>query len=291
MKQIVITNRLTNRESDVFIKYLKDISAIELFTPEEEINCAKKVAMGDLEAKNELIKRNLRFVISVANQYASTLNPVEDLVNEGNIGLIMAAEKFNPEMGIKFISYAVWWIQKLIHEHLSKHSRMVRLPANKLNNLSTLDKRINQLEQKLGRSVDISEVIAEFQSDFGDDNYEDISMLKTYKVDSMDREISSFGDSITTVGDLMADDNIESATDHLVASTTIKEDINNALNILKPRDKRVMVALYGLDGNCPMTLAEVGELIGVTHEMIRQIKAKSLRMLKDQVKLDLIKNA
>ena len=142
MKQLVITNRITSRETESFNLYLKDIYSLEVLTPSEETALAIRVNAGDIKAKDELIRRNLRFVITVAKQYANSSNPLEDLVNEGNIGLIMAAEKFKPEMGWKFISYAVWWIQKLICEHLAKHGRMVRLPANKINSLSKLDKKI-----------------------------------------------------------------------------------------------------------------------------------------------------
>ena len=159
MKQFVITSKVTNRENQSFNQYLKDISEIEVFSSKEEVICAEKASRGDKKAIDELVRRNLRFVVSVAKQYATTQNPLEDLVNEGNIGLIIAAEKFKPEMGFKFISYAVWWVRKIIMEHLSKHGRLVRLPANKINSLSKLDKQINELEQKLGRNVCIQEII------------------------------------------------------------------------------------------------------------------------------------
>jgi len=132
-----------------------------------------------LKAKDELIRRNLRFVVTVAKQLATQHVPVEDLVNEGNIGLIMAADKFKPEMGWRFLSYAVWWIRKIMYEHISKHSKMVRLPANKINGLSKLDKKIHELEQKLGRPVDINEVIEEYGKDFVSDKIELLDVLNT----------------------------------------------------------------------------------------------------------------
>lgn len=285
MKIVTITNRVTNRESTSFNQYLKDIYDISIMTPAEEIICAQKACLGDEDAREELVVRNLRFVVSVAKQYATAINPVQDLVNEGNIGLIIASQKFKPEMGWRFISYAVWWIQKLIHEHLSKHGRMVRLPANKLNSLSKLDKKIGQLEQKLGRSVDIQEVIEEFKNEIETGDFEDLEYLKGYSMDSLDREIGNHDhDSNTSLSDLMVDDTIFKPTDHLIIDVNIKDEISRIISSLKPRDKRIMTALYGLDGNSPMTLKELGDEIGVTREMIRQIKCKVLNILKNKLK-------
>ena len=165
MKQLKISTKLTNRDIHSFNQYLKEISDIDVFTPEQEAICTEKACKGDQDAIDELVRRNLRFVVSVAKQYATPMNPLEDLVNEGNIGLMLAAQKFRPEMGFKFISYAVWWVRKIIMEHLTKNGRMVRLPANKVNSLSKLDKQIHLLEQKLGRNVSIIEVVEEFGSE------------------------------------------------------------------------------------------------------------------------------
>lgn len=286
MKIVTITNRVTNRDSTSFNQYLKDIYNIGIMTPAEEIICAKKANEGDTAAREELIIRNLRFVVSVAKQYATAANPVEDLVNEGNIGLTIAADKFKPEMGWRFISYGVWWIQKLIHEHLAKHGRMVRLPANKINDLSKLDKKIVLLEQKLGRSVDIQEVIEEYIDDtsINTNDFEDLNSLRTYSMDSLDREISHTDEgSNTTLGDLISDDTTFKPTDHLIVETDVKSEMVRIVDTLKPRDKRIMIALFGLNGETPMTLKEVGEEIGVTREMIRQIKEKCLLSLKKRL--------
>lgn len=284
MKQISIGNRITNRETESFKKYLKDVASIELLTPAEELICAEKASKGDQDAINEMIHRNLRFVISVAKQYANSNNRIEDLVNEGNIGLIMAVQHFKPSMGFKFISYAVWWIRKTIMEHISKHGKIVRLPANKINAMSKLDKKISLLEQRLGRTADISEILDEFG---GEINKEEVSLLETlsnFSVDSLDREVShEGGDNSITLGELIADDSVP-LTDHLIVSQNIKMEVGSIISTLKPRDKRVMVALFGLDGNLPMTLKEVSDEIGVTREMIRQIREKNLKMLKDKLK-------
>ena len=293
MKQLVITAKLTNREIHSFNQYLKDIAEIDVFTAEEEAICAEKASHGDKEAMDELVRRNLRFVVTVAKQYATAQNPLEDLVNEGNIGLIIAAEKFKPEMGFKFISYAVWWIRKIIMEHLSKHGRLVRLPANKINSLSKLDKQINQLEQKLGRSVSIHEIIEEFGSEFGlsnkqtpkkiSDEYILLDMLNDFTMDSLDRDISGDEGNGTTLGETISDDSIFKSAEQQLITNDVKKQLNEVLDILKPRDKQVMIGLFGLDGNLPRTLNDIGEEIGVTREMVRQIREKSLIKLKKKL--------
>ena len=196
----------------------------------------------------------------------------------------MAAEKFKPEMGVKFISYAVWWIKKIILVHLQNNGKMVRLPANKINSLSKLDKKINDLEQKLGRNVDISEIITEFGGEMGSEDFELLDVLSTYSMDSLDREIGGVdGDNTTTLGDMLSDESSFKSTDHLTSENDLKLDVNRILNTLKPREKRIIIALFGLDGNPPMTLHEVGDEIGVTREMIRQIRKKVLLTLKTKL--------
>lgn len=280
MKQLVITTRLTNRESISFQQYLKDIAQIQIFTPIEEVACTVRASKGDKDAIKELIERNLRFVVSVAKQYSTALNPLEDLVNEGNIGLIMAAEKFKPEMGFRFISYAVWWVRKIILEHLVKYGRMVRLPNNKINNLSKLDKKIAQLEQKHGRNIDIQEILEELDNELDSDDLELLGMLNTYSIDSIDREIGGDDGNTTTFADMLSDETTFKSTDHLIIDKDMKEEVARIVSSLKPREQRIITALYGLDGETPMTLKEVGEEIGVTREMIRQIKEKVLKTLK-----------
>ena len=292
MKQLVITAKLTNREIHSFNQYLKDIAEIDVFTAEEEAICAEKASRGDKEAIDELVRRNLRFVVTVAKQYATAQNPLEDLVNEGNIGLIIAAEKFKPEMGFKFISYAVWWVRKIIMEHLSKHGRLVRLPANKINSLSKLDKQINELEQKLGRNVCIQEIIEEFGGDTDFDGkstqkkfkneYMLLDTLNDYSMDSLDRDISG-DDKGTTLAETISDDSMFKSADNELLTEDVRKQLNEVLDILKPRDRLVMVGLYGLDGCIPRTLNDIGDEIGVTREMVRQIRQKSLAILKKKL--------
>jgi RNA polymerase primary sigma factor len=196
-------------------------------------------------------------------------------------------------MGFKFISYAVWWIRKIIMEHLSKHGRLVRLPANKINSLSKLDKQINQLEQKLGRSVSIHEIIEEFGSEFGlsnkqtpkkiSDEYILLDMLNDFTMDSLDRDISGDEGNGTTLGETISDDSIFKSAEQQLITNDVKKQLNEVLDILKPRDKQVMIGLFGLDGNLPRTLNDIGEEIGVTREMVRQIRQKSLGLLKKKL--------
>ena len=247
------------------------------------------------EAIDELVSRNLRFVVSVAKQYSTVQNHLEDLVNEGNIGLIMAAQKFKPEMGFRFISYAVWWIRKVIMEHLCNHGRMVRLPANRINSLSKLDKKINALEQKLGREVSIQEIIAEYGSELGldgkdkseykkvSDEYEFLDFLNSYNMDSLDRDLSGEDGNGTTLGDTISSDSGFQPTDQGMVDTDLKNQLNSLLDTLKPRDRKVMVWLFGLEGQHPRTLKDVADEIGVTREMVRQIREKSLAKLKDKL--------
>ena len=292
MKQLTITTKLTNRENLSFVQYLREVSEIKVLTPEEEIVLTKKASNGDKHAIEELVKRNLRFVVSVAKQYATPQNPVEDLVNEGNIGLMMAAERFDPSTGFKFISYAVWWIRKIIMEHLSKNGRLIRLPANKINALSKLDKQINELEQKLGRSVSIREVMDNYNvdvdvldalSNYGksSSDLEALNMLSGYSMDSLDRELGH-DEGGSTLGDNVVDDTFDT-NDHNLLYDDMKIELNKVLDTLKPRDRQVMVALFGLDGSIPRTLKDVGDEIGVTREMVRQIKEKSLIKLRKRL--------
>jgi len=302
MKQLVITNRVTNRETVSFNQYLKDISEIAIFTPKEEMICAEKASRGDKKAMDELVQRNLRFVVSVAKQYATSLNPLEDLVNEGNIGLIIASKRFDPATGYKFISYAVWWIRKIILEYLAKNGRLVRLPSNKINSLNKLDKKINELEQKLGRNVDIQEIIDVYGEELGlasdespykklSDEFEFLDVLNGYSVDSLDREISNDNGNSTCLGDTLSDDTTFKATDHGVMESSIKSEVAKMLDALKPRDKYIMIALYGLDGNIPRSLKDLGDEIGVTREMIRQIREKNLLKLKKRLLHSNIRNS
>lgn len=284
MRKLVITTRLTNRDSDSFQRYLQEISQYDLFTPEEEIECCIKAANGDMSAKEELIKRNLRFVVSVAKHYVSNENSLEDLVNEGNIGLIRAAQSFDLSKENKFISYAVWWIRKKILESIAINGRTIRIPANKLNDLSKIDKIIMEMEQTHGRSIDIQEVMC----DIDGEDLDLLGSISSFRMDSTDREIGGKDGSVTTLGELLTDDAFKE-TDHLVM-----EDENAPLNFviktLKPKEQEIIKLLYGLNGDLPLTLEEVGKRMGVTRESIRQTKGKILTKLKTKLENKSVKD-
>jgi len=279
MRQLTITSRLTNRETNSFNQYLKNIAEIAILTPSEEIALTEKTSRGDKEAIDELVCKNLRFVISVAKQYITSTVTLEDLVNEGNIGLIKAAELFKPEMGNRFISYAVWWIRKHILEYLANNGKMVRLPANKLNILSKLDKKVNELEQKLGRNVELIDIASELDEEISDDDLELLTLFGNNSTTSLDREVSDIDNSVT-LSELIPDESPDSYADYHFNIMDIKSEIERMLDTLKPRDKRIMIALFGLDGRIPLGLKEVGDEVGITREMVRQIKLKSLDKLK-----------
>jgi RNA polymerase primary sigma factor len=284
MKIFKITTKLTNRDIASFNQYLKEVNDIPMLTPEEEVELTEKVINGDKAAADELVERNLRFVISVAKKYATDKIPLGDLVNEGNIGLIIAVNKFQPTMGYKFISFAVWWIRKIILEHISKHGKMVRLPANKINNLSKLDKLVSELEQKNNHRVDIQEVINAFGNEMSSDEFEFLDALSTFSVDSLDREINNDEGNSSTLGDLICDES-DKSTDYLLNNSDVVEEINVLLETLKPRDKYIMECLFGLNGNPSRTLEEVGKDVNLTREMVRQVREKTLKKFKNSVRM------
>lgn len=277
MRPLRIRERLTNRESTSFKQYLTEISDIEMFKEGEELKCAIKAMNGDKGATNELVRRNLRFVISVAKQYQTANTTLEDLVNEGNIGLIMAAEKYKGGKGFRFITYAVFWIRKMILEYLAKNGRIVRLPSNKINGLSKLNQCISKLEQQLGRTVDISEVVA-FSTSMSKTEVTELEAISTVRCESLDSIVGN-GDGGTSLYEMVADNTFQ-PTDHLVTDADTKTQVAIILKSLKPRDREIIVSLYGLDGSTPMSLKNVAEQVGLTREMVRQIKQKSLDTLK-----------
>lgn len=277
MKQLKVTHRITSINNDSFKQYLKEVSEISTFTPEEEIECSIRAANGDKKATEELIRRNLRFVISVAKQYATDTILLEDLVNEGNLGLIMAVRKFDPAMGYKFISYAVWWIRKIILEYIGNHGKIVRLPANKITGMNNLDKKIHELEQKLNRRPDINEICEHFDNESHRKEYMLLNKISNSRFDSLDTKIGH--DSEVTLGETIAD-NVFGSTDHLMHKHDVSHRIESSLSKLKPREKYVIEAFFGLNGKHQMTMNEIAENLNLSSEMIRQIKIKTLGKLK-----------
>ena len=278
MRQLKIAKQVTNRETASLDKYLQEIGRVDLITADEEVELARRIKAGDRVALERLTKANLRFVVSVSKQYQNQGLALPDLINEGNLGLIKAAERFDETRGFKFISYAVWWIRKIILEHIAKNGKMVRIPANKLNSLSKLDKKIAELEQMRGRRVDVQEVMEEFGNEINDDDFMFLDVLSTYNMDSLDRQVGN-DDGGSVLGELIADNSFK-ATDHLLNDSNLTDEIDAILTVLSVRDREVMECLFGLNGNSPMTLKEVGDRMGITRERARQIREKSLKLLR-----------
>lgn len=279
MKILRITERFTKRETVSFKQYLSDISKIEMLSSAQEAKLALRIEEGDEEAVNILVRHNLKFVVSVAKQYDNQTISLEDLVNEGNIGLIIAARRYRASTGFKFITYAVSWIRKYILEYLAKNGKLVRLPSNKISGLSRLNQHVSELEQKFGRSVDISEVIEEYGDKFTKEEISELESVAMLSFESLDCIIGD-SEGNSTLYDIIEDNSVM-PTDYLITDSDLKYRINDILNTLKPRDKGIMVDLFGLDGNTPLTLKEVGDKVGLTREMVRQIKEKSLKKLRN----------
>lgn len=291
MKKLIITQKVTDRTNETFKQYLKEINEIKPFTLQEENECAIKAFNGDEKALQELIMRNLRFVVSVAKQYATESIPLSDLINEGNIGMVIAAKKFDPNKGYKFISFAVWWVRKVILQHISNYGKMVRLPANKISNVANLEKQIHSLEQKNGCNVDILEVINHNETinsnNYSDDEFNDflfVENLSGINVESIDKPFGNEEDG-STLADILESD--FKTSDYLINDYDLKQEIKSVLSSLKPIEKNVIEALFGLNGKRQMTLKEVGDEpeFGITRERVRQIRNNALKKLENNQRM------
>jgi RNA polymerase primary sigma factor len=286
MKQIKITNQITNRDSDSVKNYLSEISKIELLTEEEEINLSVKIKEGDELAKEKLIVSNLKFVITVAKQYQNQGILFEDLINEGNIGLIKAAERFDSTRGFKFISYAVWWIRQSIMEALANNSRLIRIPSNQITSLYKMNKFFQDFEQKNQRPPTEEEI-----SEMMEEDVKKISTLirVSKKHSSLDAPIKNDDDSgCSTLNDLIIleeENNIEMFMDKESLST----DIETVISTLKLRQREIVCMYYGLMGYPKMTLEEIGEYYELTRERVRQIKDAAIRVLKHRSRSKILK--
>jgi len=271
MKKLTIGEKITTYNEESFRSYMKEINEFPLMTSEEEFKVASEARKGNKEALAYLINSNLRFVISVAKQYVDKNHPIEDLVNEGNIGLIIAAQRFEPNKGFKFISYAVWWIRRYIQEYKNGTGEFIRKPSNKLNALNKFKDVKNSLHATLEREPTIEEVL-EVLNDKKILNI--VAEIEHQEVCSLDREINEDGFSLL--------DNIPSSekTDAKYDELYTQHKITTLLSKLKPKELKVIEMSYGLKGDPPMTLQEIGNIMGLTREAVRQIKNKALFSLK-----------
>jgi RNA polymerase primary sigma factor len=274
MRQLKIIKQITNRETASLDMYLQDIGRVELITAEEEVVLAQKIKQGDEIALDKLVKANLRFVVSVSKQYQNQGLSLPDLINEGNMGLIKAARRFDETRGFKFISYAVWWIRQSILQALAEQSRVVRLPLNKIGAINKINKTFALLEQQLEREPipeEISEMIDMSPADIRE------SMRSQGRHVSMDAPIGNLEDA-GSMYDLMANGNSSPDNDLLLES--LRKEIDRSLAGLTPREMDVLKLYFGLNGSHPHSLEEIGEKFELTRERVRQIKEKAVRRLK-----------
>ena len=282
MKALTITTKITSRESDSFKAYLREISDIKPFeTPDEEHICAMKAWKGDEKAKVELIRRNLRFVISCAKQYQVNGASLEDLVNEGNIGITTAADRFDPTMGYKFISYAVWYIRKDIMAFISDNTRTIRLPTNKVGAVAKYRKRLDVLEQTLERPAETSDML-EAYSDYTKDDVDLLNELLFNDTASLDMKVGSESGS-ASLYELIGDTSMGRA-DGLTMKSDMEVNINSLISSLSSHEKDIITRLYGLNGNEPQTLADIGDYYEISRESVRQRKDKALKRIRVKVR-------
>lgn len=284
MRQLKITHSITSRENDSLEKYLTEISKIDMITAEEEAVLAKKIREGDEHALDKLTRANLRFVVSVAKQYQGHGLTLSDLINEGNVGLIKSAKKFDETKGFKFISYAVWWIRQSIMLAIVEHSRLIRLPLNKAGNVSKMNKMSSEFEQ-LNEREPTSEEIAEVLH-LKDGDVKDI-ILSNIKHISMDAPLNSdYEDG--SMADILQDKN-EDTPDKSLINESLKNEIASALKILAPREAEVIAAYFGINGFTAMSIDEIAQKFDLSRERVRQIKERAIRRLRKATTSDFLK--
>ena len=267
MRQLKITNKITSRESVALDKYLNDIGKISLLSGDEEANLARRIREGDEAAKKRLTEANLRFVVSVAKQYQNQGLTLSDLINEGNVGLMKAAERFDETRGFKFISYAVWWIRQSILQSIVEHSRMVRLPLNKVGSYNKVNEEFIKFVQEFEREPSNEELGAILEM-----TPKEISnMLRTNtRHVSMDSPIGGDDSDATLIDLYVSEDDV--TPDSMLLDESLRDEVLQGLTILSEREKEVISAYYGLNNFKPLTLEEIGEKYALTRERVRQIK-------------------
>lgn len=284
MRQLKITKQVTNRETASLDKYLQEIGKFDLISAEEEVDLAQKIREGDEESLEKLTKANLRFVVSVAKQYQNQGLSLPDLINEGNLGLIKAAQRFDETRGFKFISYAVWWIRQSILQALAEQSRIVRLPLNKIGSINKINKTYARLEQEYEREPNASEIAEAL--DITEQEVKE-SMKNAGRHISMDAPLIQ--DEENTMYDVMKSDEVATPETQLLYES-LKKEIERAISTLTQREADVIRLYFGLSGNHPMTLEEIGEKFELTRERVRQIKEKAIRRLKHTSRSKILKS-
>ncbi len=284
MRQLKITKQVTAREAPSLDKYLQEIGKVDLLTPDEEVVLAGKIREGDRDAFSRLVRANLRFVVSVAKQYQNQGMTLPDLINEGNLGLMKAAQRFDETRGFKFISYAVWWIRQSILQSLAEQSRIVRLPVNKIGSINKINKTLARLEQQYEREPSTLE-IAE-QLDMAPEEVKE-AMRSNGRAVSMDAPINTEEDN--NMYDVLENSNTISP-DMCLINESLAYEIERALSTLSAREARVLKLYFGIGMKHPFTLEEIGEEISLTSERVRQIKEKAIRRIQLTTRCSILKS-
>ncbi len=283
MRQLKITKQVTNRDTPSLDKYLQEIGKVDLITPEEEVMLARKIKTGDKESLAKLVKSNLRFVVSVAKQYQNQGMSLPDLINEGNLGLIKAAQRFDETRGFKFISYAVWWIRQAILQALAEQARIVRLPVNKIGSINKINRVFARLEQEFEREPSSQEIADVLQ--VAPDEVKEV-LKSNGRTVSMDAPISNEDDN--NMYDVMHNDDNPSPDKHLM-NESLTYEIERALSTLSPREAKVIKLYFGINLKHPLTLEEIGEELSLTRERVRQIKEKALKRIQYTTRSKILK--
>ena len=283
MRQLKITKSITNRESESLEKYLQEIGHEELLSTDEEVELAQRIKKGDRKALEKLTKANLRFVVSVAKQYQNQGLSLSDLINEGNLGLIKAAEKFDETRGFKFISYAVWWIRQSILQAIAEQSRIVRVPLNQVGSVSKINRMLSKFEQEFERRPSTDEISE--RVDIPEDKVDEAMMANARHV-SVDAPFVDGEDN--SLLDVLINDDAPMADRQLVIES-LRAEIATVLQTLNERERAVITAFYGI-GQPEMTLEGIGNKYGLTRERVRQIKEKAIRRLRNNTKNKLLKS-
>lgn len=286
MRQLKITKQITGRESYSIDKYLQEIGKIHVLTPDEEAVLAKQIKTGNNKAREKLVLSNLRFVVSVAKQYQNHGLTLGDLINEGNLGLIKAAECFDETKGFKFISYAVWWIRQSILQAIAENARLIRLPLNKISTINKVNKYYTELEQEYQREP-TAEEIAERMEISPEDVKENLKIAT--KPVSMDAPLTMEEESVTLYDIYIPAENMMPAPEATLNRDSLKKDIERSLALLSEREATIVSMYYGLNGLPAMSLEEIGDKLQLTSERVRQVKSKAIRKLKENCSIKRLK--
>lgn len=283
MRQLKITNTITNRDSATLEKYFNEVSKLELLTADEEVELSNRIKQGDQLALEKLVKANLRFVVSVAKQYHHSKVPLNDLINEGNLGLIKAAQMFDATKGFKFISYAVWWIRQSIMQALDNHSRMVRIPSNKINALSKINQAVSRMEQTYERQPTEEELAEFLELEINDIKNTNYASMKQLSLDAPFEE--GEGNSLL---DVLDDPDSNSAGAEFVESSSLKGELQRLLAVLTEREREILVRFFGIGSDYSQSLDDIADDLSLTRERVRQIKENALKKLRSRAGMKLL---